>query len=115
MKMDEAFPGSYVKADQITAPVELVIDYVDLHKFDDGEKPVAHFRGRDAGVVLNKRRFAALVELCRAEDSDDWKGHPVVLTREPSTHPNARWMLKFERSKHDKPDATPADNSDIPF
>ena len=114
MKIDDAFPSAYVKAEQISKPVEVVIDYVDLHKFDDGNKPVVFFRGKEAGVVLNKRRFAALVELCQAEDSDAWRGHPVLLTREPSTHPNAKWMLKFERSSHAKPEAA-ADDSEIPF
>ena len=115
VKMDDAFPSAFVKADQISNPVEVVIDRVEMHQFqDEGQKPVAYFRGKDAGVVLNKRRFAALVELCRSEESDDWAGHPVVLTREPSTHPNAQWMLKFERSKHDKPDGDTND-SEIPF
>lgn len=114
VKIGDAFPSAFVKADQITQPVEVVIDHVDTHKFDDGVKPVVFFRGKDAGVVLNKRRFKQLTQLCQAEDSDDWAGHPVVLTREPSTHPNAEWMLSFERSKHDKPDGG-ANDSEIPF
>ena len=114
VKMDDAFPSAFVKADQITQPVEVVIDRVELHEFDEGNKPVVYFRGKDAGVVLNKRRFASLVELCRSEESDDWAGHPVVLTREACTHPNAKYMLTFQRSKHDKPDGG-ADDSEIPF
>ena len=115
MRIDEAFPGNYVKAEQLTAPIEVVIDYVDVHKFEDGDKPVVFFRGKKAGVKLGRGRFQQLVTLTQQEDSDDWVGHPVVLTREPCSVPGYPWQLKFERSKHDKPDATPADNSDIPF
>lgn len=120
MKMNDAFPSAYVKAEQITSPVEVVIDRVELREFDDGVKPVAFFQGKDAGVVLSKGRFGQLVEICQAEDSDEWRGSPVILTTEPSMFGGrAVRALKFERSARTPvpapPEPTPAPANDLPF
>ena len=114
MKMGDAFPSAFVKAEQIRQPVEVTIDRVELHEFDDGKKPVVYFRGKESGVVLNKSRFAALVELCQDEDSDGWKGHTVVLTTDKVMFAGKMVnALKFERSaKAQQPE--PIDD-DIPF
>ena len=45
MKMHDAFPGNYLKADQIQKPTEVIIDRVEMADFDDGSKPVVYFRG----------------------------------------------------------------------
>ena len=38
--MNDAYPSTYVKADQITSPVEVVIDRVELCELGEDRKPV---------------------------------------------------------------------------
>jgi hypothetical protein len=114
MKMNDAYPSTYVKADQITSPVEVVIDRVELCELGEDRKPVVFFQGKDAGVVLSKSRFGQLVEICQAEDSDDWRGSPVILTTEPSFYAGKPCRaLKFERSAR-TPVPAPAEPAPVP-
>lgn len=115
MRMGDAFPSAFLKADQISRPTDVQIDKVEMHEFDEGEKPVVYFVGKDPGVVLNKTRWTALTELCQSEESDDWIGHWVVVTTGKVMFQGKQInAIKFERSsKADPP--PPATDDDIPF
>jgi hypothetical protein len=81
VKMHDAFPGNYLKADQIQKPTEVIIDRVEMADFDDGSKPVVYFRGKQLGAVLNKTRWAAIESILMAQDTDDWVGRRIIIKR----------------------------------
>ena len=81
MKMHDAFPGNYLKADQIQKPTEVIIDRVEMADFDDGSKPVVYFRGKQLGAVLNKTRWGQIQDAVMAEDTNDWIGRRIIIKR----------------------------------
>jgi len=114
MRAEDAFPSPFLKASQIKRPTDVQIDRVEMHQFDDGAKPVVYFVGKDPGVVLNRTRWNALVELCQNEDSNGWVGHWVtVSTQKVMFAGKSVDGIKFERSSKAQAEG-PADD-DIPF
>lgn len=85
MKRHEAFPGQYLRADDIgTARPTVTISHVTMEKFGDDTKPVLHFTGKDKGMAVNATVWASLEEITGEEDSDNWAGHRVTLYVDPN-------------------------------
>lgn len=85
MKMSEAFPSKYLKAD-VDVPDEgsimFTIANVQMETLGQGQdaddKPVVYFEESEKGLVLNKTNGNTLVSLY-GDDSDDWTGKRVNL------------------------------------
>lgn len=76
--------GSYIKAEDLQGRnARVSIERVDLEeiKAQDGSKErklVAHFVGRDKGLVLNRTNADALSHIFGTEDYDEWVGVVVL-------------------------------------
>lgn len=75
--------GSYIKAEDLQGKaIRVSIERVDIEeiKSDAGKekKLVAHFSGKDKGLVLNRTNADALNEIFGTDDYEQWTG-PVVL------------------------------------
>lgn len=87
MKLSDAFPSNYLKAD-VDVPdgdegsLTVVIKDVEMEEIgqgaDKGDKPVVYFQGLAKGLVLNKTNGATISTLY-GDDTDDWIGKPVAL------------------------------------
>lgn len=84
MRAADVFKGSYLKADDLqNRRVRVTIDDVTMEEIGHDDKKerraVAHFAGKDKGLVLNKTNWSILEEVCGSLDSDDWRGYGVTL------------------------------------
>jgi len=82
MKSSDVFKGAFLKAADLQGVrVRVTIDSVTMEDIGEEKerRAVAHFRGKDRGLVLNKTNWAILEEVCGSPDSDDWAGHTVTL------------------------------------
>lgn len=80
MKLGDAFPGQYLKAGDLKGKrVQVVVDHVAAEEIGGEPKLVAHFRGKDRGLVLNKTNANSIHMINGSDDTDDWEGTVVVL------------------------------------
>lgn len=84
MKAGDVFKGSYLKADDLqNRRVRVTIEDVTMEDIGHDDKKerraVAHFVGKDRGLVLNKTNWSILEDVCGSQDSDDWRGATVTL------------------------------------
>lgn len=75
--------GSYIKAEDLGGrAVRVSIERVTIEEIkSDGKtekKLVAHFAGKDKGLVLNRTNADTLNEIFGTDDYDEWTG-PIVL------------------------------------
>jgi len=82
LKMQEMFPSRFLRGVDIVKPVRVVIADCVIEEVGEKaeEKPVVHFEGGIAGLVLNKTNGDMLASLF-GDDSDDWVGKAVVLEK----------------------------------
>jgi hypothetical protein len=86
MKMNEAFPSKYLKAD-VDVPedsdVVLVINDASMETLGQGkeaeEKVILYFNGTDKGLVLNKTNWGLIAKALGSDDTDDWTGKAISL------------------------------------
>jgi hypothetical protein len=81
--------GSLLKQEDLQGrEVRAVVDHVSMEeiKTDDGKerKLVAHFAGKDKGLVLNRTTCEALEAMTGTDDVDYWAGTPVILYVDPT-------------------------------
>lgn len=81
MKIGEAFPSKFLKAEDLNGKrVAVKIKYVEMEKIgDDDKKPVVYFSGKEKGLVLNKTNAGTIAEITGTEEMDDWSGQGIVL------------------------------------
>ena len=119
--------GSFLKTEDLQGrAVHVVIDYVGLDTIEgrdgkpDEKKLVAHFKGKDKTLALNKTRCEQLAKIFGTDDYDAWSG-PVTLA--PGT---TKYQGKdvgcidiLARAGAAKPVPVPEpeelDSSDVPF
>lgn len=77
--------GSYLKTEDLQdRPVPVVVEHVSLEtmKGQDGQPDkrvlVAHFKGKDKGLVLNKTRCEQMADVFGTDDYEMWGG-PAML------------------------------------
>lgn len=80
MRIDAAFPSTYIKAadlqgQQVTVTIVRVV--TELIGSDE-HKPVVYFQGKEKGLVLNKTNANAIAQAYGYE-TDDWEGQKIVL------------------------------------
>jgi hypothetical protein len=82
MKLNDAYPGNYLKADDLQGRQILVtIDRVQLEEMsnDKKKKPVCYFKGKSKGLVLNKTNFCMIGEIAGTDETDEWGGNKITL------------------------------------
>lgn len=81
MKLNEVFTGSFLKADDLQGKtVRVTLSKVELQEFDDGNKLVLHFQGKDKALVCNKTNANIIAENLGTDETDEWVGQAVLLT-----------------------------------
>ena len=85
MKVNEAFPSKFLKADDLQdRTVKLTIDRVEMDEVGDGRKPIAYFKDAKKGLVLNVTNARAIATLA-GDDMDTWTGTQIELFSTPVT------------------------------
>jgi len=89
MKVGQAFPGTYLKIDDLAGKsITVVIDRVEVETVGRGddaeEKPVLYFRGKERGLALNRTNADSISAIIGDDEMDHWKGHRVVIYPDPS-------------------------------
>ena len=80
-KLKEIFKGSFLKADDLQGrTIGVVIETAELTEFDDGNKIVIGFRGKDKRFVCNKTNAHIIAENLHSDDTDNWLGKMIYLT-----------------------------------
>lgn len=80
MKMGDAFPSEYLKAEDLKGrEVTLTIKDCTIEKLGDDHKPVCTFRETDKRLAVNKTNFALICEVTEKEDSDEWAGKKITI------------------------------------
>ena len=81
MRVDEIFGGSFLKADDLQGKtVRVTISAVDVKEFDDGNKIVISFQGKDKKLVCNKTNSSIIAENLGSQETEDWVGKVISLT-----------------------------------
>ena len=79
MNINDAFPGTYLKADDLKGKEPTVtIDRVAMEDIGGEHKPVLYFQGKDRGMVLNKTNSTNIASMYGPE-TDAWTGKIVTL------------------------------------
>ncbi len=81
--------GSFLKQEDLQGrEVRVVVEYVAIEeiKSEDGKekKLVAHFVGKDKGLVLNRTTCESLEAITGTDDTDHWQGAAIVLYVDPT-------------------------------
>ena len=83
MKMSQAFPSKYLKADDLGGKrIIVTIDHVSMEEIGDEtskeNKPIVYFQGKEKGLVLNKTN-ASQISYLYGDESDMWAGKQIEL------------------------------------
>src|SRR5688572_12755058 len=83
MKVSQAFPSNYLKADDLQGrDVHVWIKSVTMEDIGQGNekasKLVLHFNGKDKGMVCNKTNANTITKLY-GDDTDAWIGKAITL------------------------------------
>lgn len=136
MNINQAFPSKYIKAsdlDDKTINVTIADIKIEQVGQDRDTKPVAYFKGKTKGLVLNKTNSRKIASLAGSPETDDWVGVEIAIF--PTETEFAGETVECIRVKAPKstngtrrvvPDplpvddpmprtAPPVDDSDIPF
>ena len=82
MKISEAFPRRFHRADDVNEPTTLEVVQVLVEHFSNGNKPVVYFAEDEKGLVLNPTTFRQIAEVIGEDDTEHWSGHEITLVRE---------------------------------
>lgn len=84
MRIGEAFPSKYLKAQDIPAAqmIPVIIDRIEIDNVGTEEKPehkpVMFFKGKQKGLVLNKTNAEA-ISVVYGDETDSWIGRSISL------------------------------------
>lgn len=78
MNINDAFPSSYLKAEDLDGDTELTIKGIEVETLGEDKKPVVYFEEDDRGLVLNKTNAMTLKGL-HGLDTDAWVGNKATL------------------------------------
>jgi len=84
MKLSQAFPSKYLKADDLNGNrVTVQINTVEMETLGDESKPVCYFVNKAKGMVLNRINAQTIAAIAGSDDTDDWHGTSVRLYSTP--------------------------------
>ena len=79
MKVSEIYAGAHLKAIDLGGHASQVqISDVTSEVFDEGEKLVLHFTGKDKTLVCNKPN-SAMIAASFGDETDNWKNKTIEL------------------------------------
>ncbi len=81
MMKEDVFESKYLKGEDIgDSDVKVIIAKIEAEVLKEGEKPkpVAYFKGKTKGMVINSGNWDAL-EYAYGPESDDWIGQPATI------------------------------------
>lgn len=83
MKLSEAFPSNFLKADDLNGkPVTLTIAAVEMETLGQGKdkesKLIVQFKGTEKKLVCNKTNANTIGKLY-GDDTDDWIGQRITI------------------------------------
>ena len=82
MNINQAFPSKYLKASDLNdQTVNVVIADIKIEQVgqDRDTKPVAYFKGKTKGLVLNKTNSRKIASIAGSPETDDWVGVEVAI------------------------------------
>lgn len=87
MRMNDAFPSKYLKAEDLEdGDLIVTIKEAVYEEFSDPktkrveQKPVLHFQGNDVkALVLNKTNWKTITQVLGSDETDDWTGKKIAL------------------------------------
>jgi hypothetical protein len=80
MRTSEAFPSKYLRAADLNgAEPTVTIDRVEAETLNDKLALVVYFKGKEAGLVLNKTNARSIEALTGSDETDDWPGTRLKL------------------------------------
>jgi len=78
--INSVFGGGFLKAEDLQGRnVKVKISKVEVKNFDDGDKLIVHFDGKDKALVCNKTNASIIAEVTGKNDTDDWNGESIWL------------------------------------
>ena len=85
MKLSEAFPSNFLKADDLdgkNVTVEIAdVTFEEIGQGRDKEsKIMLAFKGKEKKLICNKTNCNTIAKLVGSDDTDDWIGHRITLT-----------------------------------
>lgn len=81
MKLDEVYPSNseHLKAADLNGgQAKVIIESIDIAKFDNGNKIVLKFKGKDKTLVLNKTNAKKIGEYY-SDNIDGWIGEEIII------------------------------------
>ncbi len=90
MKISEAFPSNFLKAQDLNGHVckaviaDIKVQDVGGQGRAEDHKPVLLLQGKTKGIVLNKTNATILSE-AYGDETEQWRGKPVEITPEQTT------------------------------
>lgn len=104
MKLSDAFPSNFLKAEDLDGKsVVVVISGVEFDTIGkdskEGKKLILSFRGKEKKMVVNKTN-AKTIEKLYGDDTDGWIGKTIKLvTREVEFQGDVVWALRVSLEK----------------
>ncbi len=85
MKLSEAYPSNFLKADDLGGrDITVTIESVDLEDIGQGadkeQKLVLGFTGKSKKLVCNRTNAHAISEVLKSDETSDWIGQRIILT-----------------------------------
>jgi hypothetical protein len=107
---------SLAAADLNGKAVRVTIEAVTSQKFEEGEKAILHFVGKEKTLVLNRINSYAIINAVGDDESDSWIGWSIVLyaTKVPFQGKMVDAIRVDDRPGSTKPPATPQKRATAP-
>jgi len=119
MNIDDLYPSKTIRAEELTQPVDVTIEAVELVEFrpGEGDTVVLNFMGKSQGLAMNKTRNMAMKGLF-GKETDNWIGKTIRLFSMPSRKPDGTPCMtvviqKAPELASDPP--APGGSDEIPF
>lgn len=82
MNINTAFPSKYLKASDLNdTTINVTIADIKIEQVgqDRDTKPVAYFKGKTKGLVLNKTNSRKIANIAGSPETDDWVGVAIAI------------------------------------
>lgn len=99
MKIGEAFPSNFLKADDLQGKdIIVTIQEVTLEELGKGnekeQKLIIAFKGKDKKLVCNKTNAKTIAKI-HGDDTDDWIGKSIIIgPREVEFQGDQVWAIR---------------------
>jgi hypothetical protein len=81
MKLSEVFSSSLLKAEDLQGrTVRVTISKAEIKQFDDGNKIILSFQGKEKSLVCNRTNSSIIAENLGSQETSDWVGQTILLT-----------------------------------